>query len=131
MDNFKKKGDVSLWVAIAAILIVVIAVVFFYREIQKIKRETFQIKTIRNQLSNIDTRLDVIDSGLESNEAVYARFKSIASEPSRPPVRDPPQIVEIKKTLVLEEPESSEEESDDEDSDEDSDEEITEVIKKK
>jgi dihydroneopterin aldolase len=53
--------SMAIYIAAAAIFIATIAVIFFYREIQNIKRETSVLKTIKNQISNMDSRFDCIE----------------------------------------------------------------------
>lgn len=71
MENctLKKKSkcdnDISLYVGASALFISVVTLVFFYREIKKIKKEVIDIRQIKNQISNIDTRFDIIDNSME------------------------------------------------------------------
>ena len=61
----KKEDNISLYVGASALFISVVTVVFFYREIRKMKKEIGDIKQIKNQIANVDSRFDVMDSSIE------------------------------------------------------------------
>ena len=61
----KKDNNMTMYIAAAALFISVITVIFFYREIKKIKKDITDIKQIKNQLVNIDTRFDLVDNSFE------------------------------------------------------------------
>jgi hypothetical protein len=140
MDSFKKKGgDISLYVAATAIFISILAVIFFYKEIKKIKMDTSQMKTIRNQVSNMDTRLDTIEGNMESIERISDFIHKLEKKPTNVtvvanvpvptvPVKEP----ETPKTFLVENSDSEESDSDEEEEEaEEEEEEIKEVPKPK
>lgn len=61
----RSENNVSLYVGATALFVSVATVLFFYREISKLKNETRDIKQIRNQVSNIDKRFDLIDRSMD------------------------------------------------------------------
>lgn len=126
-------NSVPLYVGATALFVSVVSVLFFYRELKKLKETTGDIKQLRNQVSNIDKRFDLIDRSIEdlitvinsekkSQDTSQATSQDTSSKEPKKEVfeNSPPKVVEA---------EESEDESEDE-SEEDSEEELEEEPKK-
>jgi hypothetical protein len=58
-------GGISLYLGASAFFISIASVVFFYRELNKVKKELGNVKQIKNQLENFDTRFEDMDDQLK------------------------------------------------------------------
>ena len=83
MDKKKEDTNMSMYIGAAALFISVITVIFFYREIKKIKKDITDIKQIKNQLVNIDTRFDLVDNSFEEiNKFIKNSVKPVEEKQS-------------------------------------------------
>lgn len=68
MDISKKRTKlddrIGLYVSASAIFISVITVIFFYREIQKLKKDISEVKTVKNEITNLNSRWGVMETSL-------------------------------------------------------------------
>lgn len=73
--------NVPLYVGAVALFVSVVTVVFFYREIKKLKADIGDIKQLKTQISSIDKRFDLIDDSIEE-------IVKILKDPQRDPQRN-------------------------------------------
>lgn len=105
-----EESNISLYLGASALFISVITVIFFYREIRKLKKDVGDIKQIKNQLSNVDSRFDVIDSSIEEISKMISRQKIIEQNTQEPKknvqFKIPETVSIIEENTLLEEEDS-------------------------
>jgi len=84
MEDKRRKlddsGSIPLYIGASALFISLVTVIFFYREIRKIKKDYSEIKQIKNQISNVDNRFDIIESSIEDLVAIIKNKETIINE---------------------------------------------------
>jgi hypothetical protein len=60
-----KEYDISLYIGATALLVVVLASLFFYRELRNLKRDVSEIRQIKNQVANVDIQFESINNKIE------------------------------------------------------------------
>lgn len=104
----EKCDSIPLYLGASALFISVVTVIFFYREIRKMKKDIGDIKQIKNQIANVDSRFDVMDSSIEELAQLIKEQQNFHQpEPPKPRVTFKSPIIE-EKTLKLPEPEDEE-----------------------
>lgn len=76
----KKEDKMSLYIGATALFISLLTVVFLYRELKKVKKDITDIKQIKNQLVNVDTRFDLIDNAFEEIKKEIKKQKKVQFE---------------------------------------------------
>jgi len=74
-------NSIPLYLGASALFISVVTVVFFYREIRKMKKDIGDIKQIKNQIANVDSRFDVIDSSIEELSSMIGNIRIVQQKP--------------------------------------------------
>ncbi len=74
-------NSIPLYLGASALFISVVTVVFFYREIRKMKKDIGDIKQIKNQIANVDSRFDVIDSSIEELSSMISNIRIVHQKP--------------------------------------------------
>lgn len=112
MDISKKRTKlddrIGLYVSASAIFISVITVIFFYREIQKLKKEMSEVKTVKNEITNLNSRWGVMETSLAEISDILKK------KPDAPTIKEIPNNTTV-ETHVQEE--TLEERFEEEDSD--------------
>lgn len=110
-------SSIPLYLGASALFISVVTVVFFYREIRKMKKDIGDIKQIKNQIANVDSRFDIIDSSIEELSSMIGNIQIVKQNQRQRQRETPVPVVEEKPKNVsfsIPQANSEEEESDDE-----------------